>query len=368
MADPLSLIAGVISLGAFAYDVLLSVQRYREAYREADTELHIVANQLNTLAHTLEDFKSHLESSPCLEDDWRVKAHGLLELLEPTLFEFQTLLERRQVQAKLLKKASWNKVRGKFARVRIRGRLKALESDVESLKSDLAAQSHISPRSCQRHYTPSFDDASADAGSLHEHHFHDKVEKIGVPAQLGHGTDDLESFDINLSPPLHESSKTSLAETSATIEMTSVAEVSQLEVVCLLVGKVSLVGQLPLLSALCGERKSSPGSCGIIDRVTSLPLSTFIAERNQVWAISLSLVSVTVAISSLAILAFRAEPSRRRTMLSTLCLTTIIGCVVWSREGGGAIDFALVLVPFALSVGASLSIGWERMRKSLGNC
>ena len=368
MADPVSLIAGVISFTALAYDVSLSVQRFCEAYREAHTDLHRVTNQLNTLAHTLEDFKWHLESGPCLEDDWKLKAHGLLELLEPTLFEFQTLLERRQVQEKLSKKASWNKVRGKSARVRIRGRLKALESDVESLKSDLGTQSHISPRSCQRQSIPSFDDASADAGSLHERHSHNKVEKIGVPAQLGHGTDGLESFDIKLSPPLHEPLKTSLAETSATIEMTSVAEVSQSEVFCLLAGKVSLVGQIPLLSALCGRRESSSRSCGIMDRVTSLPLNTFIVERNQVWAISLSLASVTVAISALAILAFRADPSRRRTMLSALCFTTIIGCVVWSREGGGAADFALVLVPFALSVGASLSIGWERMRNSLGNC
>ena len=80
---------------------------------------------------------------------------------------------------------------------------------------------------------------------------------------------------------------------------------------------------------------------------------------DQALVVTASLALVTTAIAALTVLFLKATLFRRTTMLITRCLTTLLGGMVWTLEGGDAVVFAIAIVPFAFSVGFSLSFHWE---------
>ena len=137
--------------------------------------------------------------------------------------------------------------------------------------------------------------------------------------------------------------------------------VTRLELLCLITGKLVWVIQLSLLCALQYHRRFF--WC-ISNHNTDLqPVLLSVVIENQVLVMTTSLILVTAAIAALMVLFLRATSFRRATMLVTCSLTTLLGSMIWTLEGGDAVGFAIVLLPFAFSLGASLGVYWERTRR-----
>ena len=142
--------------------------------------------------------------------------------------------------------------------------------------------------------------------------------------------------------------------------------VTSLDLLCLVAGKLVCIIQLPLLSALRCHRTHL--SCHAIQYTTSSPpVPPMTVNWNQALVVTTSLALVTAAIAALTVLFLKATSPRRTTMLVTCCLTTLLGSMFWTLEGGDAAGFAVVLLPFAFSVGATLGFYWEHTMRLGGD-